>query len=363
MYIASRFVVIGMLLTGCLLAGAAAGASAPQPLWLPGDARPQLVGVYLSMGYWNEQEVEATFAELQSLGVNFVIDYALTPPEDESWQPIFQSYLDSAQRHGIGIAFCLYPVLSGMTPDAPDERMADVVDLVRQLRHQPAITAWYVHDEVLPSISGDGGTKLYSISLEQMRILYNRIHAADQSRPQLCVWNFLPTHETFNNAFTKEATPHGRPGWMLREKTYERALTRMVQGSCDWVLIDCYPVGAPWREDQSVPPETDVAELVSRIAALKRITQPLIFVFQAFSWEQYNKEQAAGAPFPTHSQLQAMLAAARASGATGVVGYSWFDLAEDIPDRQVPGKAAALDNLRAVLKSLSTSGWPPASAP
>ncbi len=361
MQLTSRLVFACLLsLGGSVLCSAA--VPAPAALWQASAARPETVGVYLSLGYWNEQEVESTFAELQRLGVNLVIDYALTPPEDESWEPIFQNYLDTAQRYGIGVAFSLYPLLNGMTPDAPDEHMNDVVDVVRQLRGQQAITAWYVHDEVLPSISGDGGTKNYSISLEQMRMLYNRIHAADPTRPQLCVWNFLPKHETFNNAF-KDATPHGRPGWMLREKTYERALTRMVQGSCDWVLIDCYPVGAPWREDQSVPPESDVAALVARIAALKRSTQPLIFVFQAFSWEQYNKDKAVGAPFPTVAQMQAMLAAAKTSGATGVIGYSWFDLAEAIPEREVPGKAVALDNLRAVLQTLSDCGWPQGSAP
>jgi hypothetical protein len=103
-----------------------------------------------------------------------------------------------------------------------------------------------------------------------------------------------------------------------------------------------------------------VALLVARVAALKRKQQPLLFVFQAFSWEQYNKEKAAGAPFPTTDEIQAMLAAAQASGATGAIGYSWFDLADDIPDHNVEGKTGALNNLRDVLRSLAGAGWPPA---
>lgn len=315
------------------------------------------------MGYWNEERVDATFAELGSLGVNFVIDYALTSPENESWRDAFQHYMDAAQHNGIGVAFCLYPLLSGMSVREPGAHMDDVVDLVNELRAYPAIKAWYVHDEVLPSISGDAGTKLYNISLEQMRSLYLRIKRADPSRPQICVWNFLPPLETFDNVYKDSDMPGGRPAWMQRGDAFEHALGRMVQGSCDWVLVDNYPVGAPWRDAQSALPEVDVAQVVTRAAALKRPQQQLLFVFQAFSWEQYNKDKALGAPFPTTAEMQAMLSAAQLSGATGAIGYSWFDLADDIPDHYVAGKPEALERFRDVLRSLSGAGWPPALPP
>lgn len=350
----------GLALCALLLAPAGARAQHGAALWAGGQGKPAVIGAYISLGYWNAGDVEATFARLSALGVNLVIDYALTAPEDEGWEGAFQSYMDTAGAHGVGVAFCLFPLLDGMNPREPGERMQRVAQTVQRLKRYSGITAWYVHDEILPSIAGDAGTKHYTITLEQMQALYRSIHAADPARPQLCVWNFLPPHELFSQVYKDSATPYGRPSWMLREKSYERALERMVQTTCDWVLVDCYPVGAPWRDASSPPPERDVAVLVARTCRLKREDQPLLFVFQAFSWAQYEPGQCAGQPFPTLPEMAGMLGAAAQSGATGAVAYSWFDLAKDLPNHDVPGRAPALDNLAAVLGSLSRDGWPPA---
>jgi len=319
--------------------------------------RPGVVGAYVSMGYWNTGEVERTMSELGMHGVNLVIDYALTPPENETWAQAFDVYMDAASRHGIGVAFPLGPALKGMTPGNPDGYIDAAVALVRQLKNEPRITAWYVHDEILPGVAGSDGTRRYALSLEQMKELYRAIRGADPSRPQLVVWNSLPTYDQFQLIYTGEKTPYGRAAWMDHPAAYEQALSEMIQQTCDWVLVDSYPVGAPWRDASSPAPEVDVLTIVRRAAALKQASQPLIFVFQGFSWAQYSQD-AVDTTFPTRKQIEAMLCAAHVAGATGAVGYSWFDLTDQAPEKKIRGQLQALSTFKHVLSGLSHRGWP-----
>ena len=319
--------------------------------------RPEINGPYISLGYWDQQRVSETFAELSAAGVNFVIDYALTMPDDDYWEPAFAHYCDSAEQNGVGIGFWLQSALLEMTPLDSGEHLDAAVAMVAQLKEYDGISAWYVHDEVLPWIAGDGGTTRYSISLIQMQELYAMIHAEDPSRPQLSVWHTLPDFELFNLIYTEEYTPYGRPDWMYDEAAYEQALADMLQTTCDWVMIDMYPVGAPWL-DGSVPAELPVIALTARAESLKAATQPLVFVWQAFSWAQYDPLGCDGAPFPTRDELDRMLCGAHAFGADYAIAYSWFDLADDLPGRDIPGRDVALENMLDVLEYLNAEGWP-----
>lgn len=324
--------------------------------------RPCVAGAYLSLGYWNSEEVERTMRELGMHGVNLVIDYALTPPENDTWRQAFDFYLDAASRNGIGVAFPLGPALEGMTPDNTDGYIDAATERVRQLRDEPRITAWYVHDEILPGIAGSDGTKRYALTLEQMQELYRAIHATDATRPQLAVWNSLPTYEQFQLIYKKELTPYGRAVWMDDPAAFEQAMGVMVQQTCDWVMIDSYPVGAPWRDAEAQAPELDVMSLTRRAAALKRDTQPLIFVFQGFSWAQYGADSESAA-FPTRQQIDAMLCAAHVAGATGTVGYSWFDLTDLTPEKKIRGQLQALSTFKHVMTALNATGWPVVDLP
>lgn len=321
------------------------------------ETKPEVIGAYLSLGYWHPLDVDRTFAELSECGVNLVIDYALSAPEDDGWSAEFQHYLDSAREHGIGVAFSLKDMLVGARPDNASDYTQRVLLVVRRLKDQPGITAWYVHDEILPSVSGMDGTTQYCLTLEQMTSLYRRIHAADPSRPQLCVWNFLPDYETFKLVCMPHMT-YGTPRWTRDAESYEAGLATLLQGACDWVLIDSYPVGAPWRETPEQPCEDVVATMISRAASLKRADQPLYFVFQAMSWAQYVPEQAAGAPFPTADETLRMLDAAHRGGASGAIAYSWFDLTDPAPDKAIPGQEQALADLKSTLHGLAAQGWP-----
>jgi hypothetical protein len=320
---------------------------------------PSVVGAYLSLGYWDEQAVDDTMAQLAKLKVNLVIDYALIPPEDEYWRPAFQHYLDAAQANKIGIAFYVEPALYGMAPDAPGEHMPSLVAQIDELKSQPAITAWYVHDEVLPDVQNDWGSGRYAMTLAQMQQLYLQIHAADPSRPQLNVWCYLPGFTQFQSQYIQYAA-WGQTAWMKDEAGYEQAMADMVQTTCDWVLVDDYPVGAPWGAGDAA---AEAGALVQRAAELKAQEQPLVFVFQSFSWAQYDPENAADAAFPTRDEMEAMLCAAHLNGATGAVAYSWFDLTGSEPSQQVPGRDAALDDTMQVLTALGKSGWPQAQVP
>ncbi|MBN2080995.1 hypothetical protein JW859_02185 [bacterium] len=321
--------------------------------------RPVVNGVFLSHGYWQPQEVEELMAELESLGVDLVLDYALIPPEDDTWQWAFNSYLDSAEEHGIRVAFYLAPALYGATPETADEYLQRTVDVVAALKYHPAISAWYVHDEVLPLISGEGGTVHYTLTLQQMEQLYQRIKIEDPSRPQLNVWSQLPTWNGFNRIFQEEHLPYGRPDWLAEPFGYEAAMRMLVRQTCDWVLVDSYPLGAHWRgSDDGRTNEAHVAEIVRRAHRLRNRQQPLIFVYQAFSWAQYGTNGPEAAPFPRFEDMRTMLVSAWRNGADGAVAYSWFDLTKDIPGHNVPGREACLADLREVLSCLGRWGWP-----
>jgi hypothetical protein len=141
------------------------------------------------------------------------------------------------------------------------------------------------------------------------------------------------------------------------EAAYEQALADMLRTTCDWVMIDMYPVGAPWL-DGSVPAEQPVIGLTQRAAALKGAEQPLVLVFQSFSWAQYNPDNCSGASFPTRDELDRMLCGAHTFGADSAIAYSWFDLADDLPGRHIEGREAALANLLDLVGALGSAGWP-----
>lgn len=327
--------------------------------WAHGaDRGGRVVGAYVSLGYWDLERAESTFAQLAGCGVNLVIDYALTVPEDESWKPALESYLQSASAAGIGVVFPLYTTLCGLTPEDSAGRIEAALATVDYLKAYPQITGWYVHDEVLPHLKGVDGSKDYCASLEQMKEIYSRIRSADPYRPQLNVWCSLPEYDRFDLMFAQEHG-HRLPAWMRSPETYEQGLTDMVQNTCDWVLVDCYPVGAPWRKGVEASKLEDVGKLVRRAVSLKRPEQPLIFVFQSFSWAQYNAKEAANAPFPSLADMHSMLYSAWTNGASGAIAYSWFDLArEDLPGSAVPGRGRALRNLQRVFETISQPDWP-----
>ena len=100
--------------------------------------------------------------------------------------------------------------------------------------------------------------------------------------------------------------------------------------------------------------------LTQRAAALSSPSQPLVFIFQAFSWAQYDPAGAAGAPFPTRDELDRMLCGAHTFGADSAIAYSWFDLVDDLPNRDIDGRETALSNLLDLLASLNATGWPEA---
>lgn len=332
--------------------------------WSHGAQRGgKVVGAYVSLGYWDLDRADASFRQLSDCGVNLVIDYALTGPEDESWTPAFEAYLQSAADAGIGVVFPLYPTLCGVSPENAGTHLDEVLKTVAALKVYQQIAGWYVHDEVLPHLAGVDGSKNYCVSLEQMKELYGRIKAEDPSRPQLNVWCSLPEFERFQLIYD-EKTRSGTAAWMQAAGSYEQGLKEMVRGTCDWVLVDCYPVGAPWRKGVEASKLEDVGKLVRRASELKRSEQPLIFVFQSFSWQQYNAENATGAPFPSLADMHSMLYSAWDNGARGAIAYSWFDVARgDLPGAAVPGRERALRNLQRVLSTISQPDWPRCDQP
>ena len=350
----ARLVVTRLAVDGC------SGSEPDDPAVDPVVDAPETIGVYLSQGYWDLELAEQTFSQLEQCSVNFAIDYALILPEDAYWVSAFDEYLACAQRHGVGLGFNLQPLLAGMTGATADGHIADAAAAVGQLKDEPAVTAWYVHDEVLPSVAEDPASACYWLTLTQMQQLYQAIAQADPSRPQLSVWCMLPEFANFQWCY-QPCDPDNVPDWCSDPVLYEQALKDTLRTTCDVVMVDCYPVDPPW-DAGGLTPEQAVASLTLRAAELKAPEQPLWFVLQAFSWQQYFPEHQAS--FPTPEQLRDMLGTARACGAGNVVAYSWFDLAESTQRTcDVAGRPAAMANLQDCLAQLNTTGWPEYTAP
>jgi hypothetical protein len=324
---------------------------------LPPDG-PEHIGAYLAQGYWDLELAEDTFSQLQANGVDTVIDYALFAPEDEYWRDNFERYLQLAADHEIGVAFSLQPYMESMRPETAGIYLESALAAVEQLQKYPQITAWYVHDEVLPEVAEDPANASYIITLEQMQQLSVGIKALDPARPQLSVWCMLPRFEDYHYLYQPYNAQHP-PAWWDSETAYEQML-RDTLATSDIVMVDCYPVDPPWDDPRT--PQQAVGDLVTRTQELKSPRQPLWFVFQAFSWRQYAPALTA-AEFPTASQIEEMLGAAQVAGATSLVAYSWFDLAYP-PENgtDLDARPQALDNMLAALSEISASGWPAASA-
>jgi hypothetical protein len=320
---------------------------------------PEVVGVYLSLGQWDLPRVDAQMAELAASGVNFVIDYALrapTPGNDAEYAA-FKHYLDAAQSNGIGVAFYLGEDMKGISPFSWGKGFKDVEARVRQLIDEPAIVAWYIHDENLPGVTKGDNSDHYVVALNQMERLYQLIRKVDPDRAQLSVWSYIPTYEEMQVHLGEERYRYGHPDWLDSETEYKAAMERMFRGTTDIVMVDPYPIGSPWKNGELAPGEA-VKYLVRRAQEYTAPNQKVYLVFQAFSWKQYQPSLAPGAQFPTRSQMREMLSAAADLGCRGAIAYSWFDLATPLPERKVEGNEQALAELKQVLIELSNRGWP-----
>ena len=339
---------------GLLLALAVLLAGSPRADASTGPDPERIVGCYISMGCWNLLQVNEQFTELADSGVNFVIDYALRWPQEPAMQDQFDAYLAIASREGISVAYCLFDALEGATPQNDSEQKRRLLSEVDALRGRPQITAWYVHDEVLPMLSGVDGTAKYSLSLGQMKDIYQSIRRVDSTRPQICVWNQLLDHAEMNRRFGRQHFPYGWSDWMNHEEQYERVLREMIRESCDWVMVDSYPVGAHWLEDGHSHPaiQREVGGLVSRAAQLKSPQQPLIYVFQSFDWKMYGKGSE-HARFPSLEQMRCMIDSAYAAGADNVLAYSWFDLVRKLDGRSPAGQRTCHNDLKTLLRELA----------
>ncbi|MCB1186373.1 hypothetical protein KDL29_04320 [bacterium] len=337
-----------LILIACLNGGRALAAnSTPDP--------NRLVGCYISMGCWNLLQVNEQFSELSDSGVNFVIDYALQWPEGPADRDNFDAYMAIARREGISIGYSLFNALEGATPRTSSVQVARALAEVEALRNEEQIGAWYVHDEILPMLSGVDGTEKYSLSLGQMRDLYQSIRRIDPDRPQICVWNQLPDRHEMNRRFDSRNYPHGTPDYLQHDEQFEQSMRSMIRDCCDWVMVDCYPVGAHWLDDghsiEAISYEVDA--LVRRANELRKPSQPLILVFQSFDWRMYGKGSNS-ASFPTLEQMRAMVQAGFNAGADNVLAYSWFDLVRKVDGRSPAGQQRCLADLKQILSELGS---------
>lgn len=331
--------------------------SAPQSPQAAG--KPEVIGAYIARGLKDVDGAADDFRLLGQAGVNTVIDYRLAAPEpgNASQAKNWRRYLDAAEQSGIGIWFYAGRYLIGATPSTAAARTSALLQAVKQVQDEAAITGWYMHDEVWPSLSRGDPKYGYVITLDQLLDLYAQLHQLDPTRPQVAVWPELKDFAAFSQGLTAASFSFGRPAWADSEAAYEEMLRRLVAGVCDIPMLDVYPVGAPRPFGEQVYRKA-VASRLDRLAALKAADQPLYFVFQCFSLAQNDPQKLADCQFPTQDEMLSMLSAAARSGASGAIAYCWYNLANPIPSRRIAGIEQAKANVLTVLGYLSARGWP-----
>jgi len=334
---------------------------------------PAIRGAYISEGRWttNIAEAERQLATLGTLGVNTVIDYQLALPDNlTSTGPgtTWRRYMDAARTAKVKIIYPLPGYLVGLKPTdgTNPAQFTKIRTIIQTLRKEPQIGGWYVHDEKLPSTTIGKTidlTKNYVISIEQMQALYNLIKTEDSlasgglARPQYSVWVSLPTYTQYKARYTKEYRPYGDPNWLATETAYNNMMRQLVQNCTDTVMVDNYPFGNP-----GVPAGTPLDEYpriaLTRAKSLLKTGQPLIFVFQSFSWKVHNPTGAPNATYPTLAHMRTMIGPARQLGCNGAIAYNWYDLDNPPAARDLPGRAQCFTDLKTLLKQLGTTGWP-----
>lgn len=249
---------------------------------LVADGRP-----FFPLGWYgsvNDQQL----AELADSPFNCLLAYGT----DSVPKAKMLRFLDSMQRHGLKLVYCMndvYPTatyLSGKKWEGVEGNDAIAKAIVTAYRDHPAILAWYLNDELPREL------------LPQLKDYYQRVKQADPQHPSFIV---LCNRRDF----------------------------RIFPSTTDILGVDPYPI--PHE------PVTRVSGFMDTANAAVRGSEPVWLVPQAFAWYQYNSknpdrghqptpDELEKGRAPTYEEERCMTYLGLTHGAKGLIYYCYYDL-------------------------------------
>jgi hypothetical protein len=284
------------------------GMSAPKRVAFDGvrlriHGRPFFpLGVYDSEG-WKSETTPARLQQIADAGFNCVLPYGLLSGSVEDCR----KYLDAAGRLGLRVLVSLKDLYEHVR--YPLRRMPGIEGrenvlrtVVTTLKDHPALLAWYVNDESGPEHA------------EELRWLYEMVVTLDPEHPCLAVTN--------------------QP-----ESAYE------FWDTTDIIGVDPYPV-----------PGSPLTLVRDWVQAGVDTGRPVWAVVQAFNKANYSP--GPGFRAPTVAEYRAMAFLALASGAGGLLAYSYHDLRREADFEQRWAEIGAVNRmLRRFGEVVSESEW------
>lgn len=196
----------------------------------------------------------------------------------------FEEYLDKAEKYDLNVIYSLKDFYEGGRLKLDNKKPLDIArDYVNQIKHKPALLAWYTVDELLPEW------------IPKIEELYEEVKKLDPHHPTLQV--------------------HYYDGYRMLEKYYYNG---------DIIATDPYPVG-----------RADLTLTSTRVkAGLKatHYTRGHWAVLQSMDWAVYQKEKDPNPP--DLDELRNQCYQAFIHGAKGILFYTYYDLFQERFPRQ-----------------------------
>ncbi|MBQ9454992.1 MAG: hypothetical protein IJU53_04915 [Thermoguttaceae bacterium] len=190
------------------------------------------------------------------------------------YHPISRETLDDLYAHGISVIYSVKDLYEGLQCQSDEEGREKTIKRINELKDHPGIIAWYINDELPLSM------------LEQL-----------SGHRDLC----------------EELDP-GRPTWVV---LYQVEQIRDYLPTFDVIGTDPYPI--------SGKPASTAYKWAKMTCDGGFGLRPCWQVPQLFNWANYRKNDK-NARTPTYDEIRAMTWMNLAGGATGIIGYSYFDM-------------------------------------
>lgn len=190
------------------------------------------------------------------------------------YHPISRETLDDLYAHGISVIYSVKDLYEGLQCQSDEEGREKTIKRINELKDHPGIIAWYINDELPLSM------------LEQL-----------SGHRDLC----------------EELDP-GRPTWVV---LYQVEQIRDYLPTFDVIGTDPYPIAGK--------PASTAYKWAKMTCDGGFGLRPCWQVPQLFNWANYRKNDK-NARTPTYDEIRAMTWMNLAGGATGIIGYSYFDM-------------------------------------
>ncbi len=218
------------------------------------------------------------------------------------YHPISRETLDDLYAHGISVIYSVKDLYEGLQCQSDEEGREKTIKRINELKDHPGIIAWYINDELPLSM------------LEQL-----------SGHRDLC----------------EELDP-GRPTWVV---LYQVEQIRDYLPTFDVIGTDPYPI--------SGKPASTAYKWAKMTCDGGFGLRPCWQVPQLFNWANYRKNDK-NARTPTYDEIRAMTWMNLAGGATGIIGYSYFDMPRNFSNENPTpeAKKESFDRSWAVIKKV-----------